>query len=158
MEIEFKKADITDAEILIEIYNSAFYSDFIKYGECPAYGRTKEQMEQSIREFPKFLIMCDTKPVGCISCKEMETGIYEVGCLCVIPEFQGKGIGTAAMQFAKSHFKDWKRFTLITPVDKKQNVRFYTEKCGFKIQSTEMDGNVKVVRFVLERRMTSHIA
>ena len=158
MEIEFREADITDAEILIEIYNSAFYSDFIKYGECPAYGRTKEQMEQSIREFPKFLIMCDTKPVGCISCKEMETGIYEVGCLCVIPEFQGKGIGTAAMQFAKSHFKDWKRFTLITPVDKEQNVRFYTEKCGFKIQSTEMDGNVKVVRFVLERRMTSHIA
>ena len=152
MEIEFKNADITDAETLIEIYNSAFYSDFIKYGECPAYGRTKEQMEQSIREFPKFLIMCDGRPVGCISCKAVETGLYEVGCLCVIPEFQGKGIGTAAMQFAKSHFKDWKRFTLITPVDKEQNVRFYTEKCGFKIQSTEMDGNVKVVRFVLERR------
>ena len=151
MEIEFKNADITDAEILIEIYNSAFYSDFIKYGECPAYGRTIEQMEQSIRDFPKFLIICDGKTVGCISCKEMETGLYEVGCLCVIPEFQGKGIGTAAMQFAKSHFKDWKRFTLITPVDKEQNVRFYTEKCGFKIQSTEMDGNVKVVRFVLER-------
>ena len=151
MEIEFKNADITDAEILIEIYNSAFYSDFIKYGECPAYGRTKEQMEQSIREFPKFLIMCDGRPVGCISCKAVETGLYEVGCLCVIPEFQGKGIGTAAMQFAKSHFKDWKRFTLITPVDKEQNVRFYTEKCGFKIQSMEMDGNVKVVRFVLER-------
>ena len=152
MEIEFKKADITDAELLIEIYNSAFYSDFIKYGECPAYGRTIEQMEQSIWDFPKFLIMCDGRPVGCISCKAVETGLYEVGCLCVIPEFQGKGIGTAAMQFAKSHFKDWKRFTLITPVDKEQNVRFYTEKCGFKIQSTEMDGNVKVVRFVLERR------
>lgn len=158
MEIEFKKADITDAELLIEIYNSVFYSDFIKYGECPAYGRTIEQMEQSIRDFPKFLIMCDGRPVGCISCKAVETGLYEVGCLCVIPEFQGKGIGTAAMQFAKSNFKDWKRFTLITPVDKEQNVRFYTKKCGFKIQSTEMDGNVKVVRFVLERRMTSHIA
>ena len=158
MEIEFREADKSDAEILIEIYNSGFYSDFIKYGECPAYGRTKEQMEQSIREFPKFLIMCDGRPVGCISCKAVETGLYEVGCLCVIPEFQGKGIGTTAMQFAKSHFKDWKRFTLITPVDKEQNVRFYTEKCGFKIQSTEMDGNVKVVRFVLERRVTSHIA
>ena len=158
MEIEFREAGITDAELLIEIYNSAFYSDFIKYGECPAYGRTIEQMEQSIRDFPKFLIMCDGRPVGCISCKAVETGLYEVGCLCVIPEFQGKGIGTAAMQFAKSNFKDWKRFTLITPVDKEQNVRFYTKKCGFKIQSTEMDGNVKVVRFVLERRMTSHIA
>ena len=37
MKIEYRKADIADAELLIEIYNSAFYSDYIKYGECPAY-------------------------------------------------------------------------------------------------------------------------
>ena len=28
--------------------DSAFYSDYIKYGECPAYGKTKEMMEKSI--------------------------------------------------------------------------------------------------------------
>lgn len=56
------------------------------------------------------------------------------------------------MAFAKSNYKDWKKFTLITPVDKEENVRFYTKKCGFKIAVTEMDGNVKVVRFVLERK------
>ena len=55
------------------------------------------------------------------------------------------------MAFAKSHYEDWKKFTLITPMDKEENVRFYTEKCGFKIAATEMDGSVKVVRFVLER-------
>ena len=38
MKIEYRKADIADAELLIDIYNSAFYSDYIKYGECPAYG------------------------------------------------------------------------------------------------------------------------
>ena len=36
-------------------------------------------------------------------------------------------------------------------VDKNENVKFYTEKCGFDIQSVEMDGNVKVYRFILER-------
>ena len=55
------------------------------------------------------------------------------------------------MEFAKAYYKDWKRFTLVTPVDKSENVRFYTEKCGFAIQSVEMDGNVKVYRFVFER-------
>jgi ribosomal protein S18 acetylase RimI-like enzyme len=69
----------------------------------------------------------------------------------VIPEFQGKGIGTSAMEFVKSCYPDWKRFTLITPVDKQENVRFYTEKCGFGIRSVEMDGHVQVVRLVLER-------
>ncbi|MEE3467471.1 MAG: GNAT family N-acetyltransferase [Eubacterium sp.] len=151
MEIEFRKAETTDADTLVKIYDASFYSDYIKYGECPAYGRTKETMEQSIIDFPKFLIICDSESVGCVSCKELEAGVYEVGCLCVIPEFQGRGIGTAAMEFAKSFYSDWKMFTLITPVDKSENVKFYTEKCGFDIRSEEMDGNVKVIRFVLER-------
>lgn len=150
MKTEFRKADISDAELLVEIYNSAFYSDYIKYGECPAYGRTKEMMESSIADYPKFVILLDNKPVGCVSCKKVEAGVYEVGCLCVIPEYQGKGIGTAAMGFVKSYYTDWKKLTLVTPVDKEENVRFYTEKCGFEIVSAEMDGNVKVVRFVLE--------
>ena len=33
MKIEYRKADIADAELLIDIYNSAFYSDYIKYSE-----------------------------------------------------------------------------------------------------------------------------
>ena len=151
MKIEFKEAVAADAVQLIEIYNSAFYKDFIRYGECPAYGRSLEEMRRSILEFPKFVILCDDEPVGCISCRALESGMYEIGCLCVKPEFQGKGIGTAAVAFAKSHYEDWKKFTLITPVDKEENVRFYTKKCGFKIAATEMDGSVKVVRFVLER-------
>ena len=94
MNIEYRKADISDAELLIDIYNSAFYSDYIKYGECPAYGKTKEMMERSIINYPKFIILFNNKPVGCVSYKQVETGIYEVGCLCVVPEYQGKGIGT----------------------------------------------------------------
>lgn len=30
------------------------------------------------------------------------------------------------------------------------DVRFYTEKCGFNIVSTERDGSVKLARFVIE--------
>ena len=151
MEIEFRKADIADAELLTDICNASFYNDYIRYGECPAYGRTKEVMEQSIIDYPKFLMVYNSRPVGCISCKEAGNGMYEIGCLCVIPEYQGKGIGTAAVEFVKSYYRDWKKLTLITPADKSENIRFYTEKCGFGVQSVEMDGHVKVVRFVLER-------
>ena len=151
MKIEYRKADIADAELLIDIYNSAFYSDYMKYGECPAYGKTKEMMEKSIINYPKFIILFHNKPVGCVSCKQVEAGIYEVGCLCVVPEYQGKGIGTQAIQFVTSYCKDWDKITLITPIDKQENVKFYTEKCGFNIVSTEMDRNVKVARFVLEK-------
>ncbi|MBQ6039466.1 MAG: GNAT family N-acetyltransferase [Oscillospiraceae bacterium] len=151
MNIEYRKADKEDAELLIDIYNSAFYRDFLKYGECPAYGQTKEMMEKSIINYPKFIILFNGEPVGCVSCKQIEAGVYAVGCLCIIPAYQGKGIGTQAIKFITSYYKDWDKFTLITPVDKTENVKFYTEKCGFDIVSTEMDGNVKVARFVLER-------
>ena len=127
MSIEFRKADLTDGELLIDIYNSSFYNDYIKYGECSAYGKTREMMMCSIIEYPKFLILYNGKTVGSVSCKELQKGIYEVGCLCVIPEFQGKGFGTSAMESVKSYYNDWKRFTLITQIDKSENVTFYTK-------------------------------
>lgn len=151
MKIEYRKADWADAELLIGIYNAAFYSDHIRYGECPAYGKTTEMMEKSIMDYPKFIILLDSKPVGCVSCKKVDAGVYEIGCLCVVPEHQGKGIGTHAMKFIASQHKDWEKLTLVTPMDKAENVKFYTEKCGFDIASIEMDGNVEVARFVLER-------
>ena len=43
------------------------------------------------------MISCDDEPVGCISCRALESGVYEIGCLCVRPELQGKGIGTVAV-------------------------------------------------------------
>ena len=152
MDIGFRKAEISDAELLIGIYDSSFYDDYVRYGECPAYGRTREMMEQSIIDYPKFVISCDGIPVGSISCKETESGVYGIGCLCVIPEYQRRGIGTSAVEYVKAYYSNWKKFTLVTPVDKGENVRFYTEKSGFMIGSIETDGNVAVYRFVLENK------
>ena len=151
MKIEYRQAVIEDAEVLIDIYNSAYYDDYLRYGYCPGYGITKERMEDSIRVFSKYIIMCDDMPVGCISSKQMETGVYEVANLCIIPEYQGKGIGTQAIQFLKTTLDDWKILTLVTPLDKKENVKFYAERCGFHIASTERDGSVELARLVNER-------
>ena len=151
MTIEFRKATLEDAELLVSIYNASFYSDYLRYGVCPGYGKTKEMMEESINKYPKHVILCDNKPVGCVSCKKLENGVYEIGSLCIIPEFQGKGIGTQAIQFIKTSYEDWKRLTLITPLDKREHVAFYTEKCGFTLALTSRDGDVELARFVLDR-------
>ena len=144
----YRKAEKSDAELLTVIYNSAFCDDYVRYGECPAYGRTIEQMENSIVSFPKEIVFCDNTPVGVISIEEKGEGIYYIGCLCVIPEYQGKGIGTQLFRHILSVYPDWKKFVLITPADKEENIRFYTEKCGFRVDGTSMDGNVKVLKFI----------
>ncbi len=151
MKIEYRQAVIEDAALLVNIYNASFYDDYVRFGTCPGYGQTKEMMEESISKCLKHIILCDNEPVGCVSCIDFGEGVYEVGCLCVIPEYQGKGIGTQAICFIKSFYEDWNRLTLVTPIDKKENVKFYTEKCGFRIESTERDGIVDLYRFVAER-------
>lgn len=153
MTIEYRKATLEDAGLLISIYNASFYSDHLRYGACPGYGKTKEMMEKSISKDPKYIILCDDGPVGCVSCKKLEHGVYEIGCLCVVPEYQHKGIGTQAIRFIKTLYEDWERFTLATPLDKRENIAFYTERCGFTIVSTETDGNVELARLVLEREL-----
>lgn len=35
MTIEYRQATLEDAELLINIYNASFYSDYLNYGECP---------------------------------------------------------------------------------------------------------------------------
>ena len=93
MTTDFRRATLEDAKLLIDIYNASYYDDYLRYGACPGYGKTEEMMEESIRKTPKYIILCDNEPVGCISCKQMEIGVYEIGNLCVVPAFQGKELG-----------------------------------------------------------------
>lgn len=151
MDLVFKRAEKADAEILIAIYNSAFYDDYIRYGECPAYGRTKENMEKSIENYPKLIAYDQHMAVGVISHQNKGDGKYYVGCLGVKKEYQGQGVGTSLMKRFMSECPDWKEITLVTPKDKEKNIRFYTERFDFKIIAEEIDGAVAVYRFRLKR-------
>lgn len=151
MVLTYREAIKSDANLMIDIYNSSFYDDYVRYGECPGYGKTKSQMEASILRFTKHIIMKNGIPVGVISFETKGNGQYYLGCLCIIPTYQGQGIGTQAFQYMLSICPDWKQITLVTPSDKEQNIKFYTERCGFSIAGREMDGNVEVTIFTMER-------
>ena len=152
MEVRYRQAKQEDADLLIDIYNKSFYADFLRYGECPAYGKTKAQMQKSIATFPKEIIICDNNPAGAMSVENRGNGEYYVGCLCVIPAYQHRGIGTQAIRHLLESHEDWMLLSLITPEDKEENIHFYTQKCGFSIAGTELDGSVRVARLVLERK------
>ena len=152
MMIGFQRAKTEDAALLVEIYNASFFSDYHRFGTCPGYGKTIEQMEESLRSSVKHIILCDNKPVGCVSCLQSRPREYEIGCLCVIPEYQGRGIGTQAIRFVQNYYLDWRRLTLVTPLYKPENIRFYTERCGFRIVGTKRDGNTELACFLMERQ------
>lgn len=147
----YKYADTSDADVLIEIYNSAFHDDFIRYSECPAYGRSREDMEQSIQDFPKIIAYEQDKAIGVISYKQEAPGKYYIGCLAVIKDMQGCGIGTQLMNHFMSEHPDWNELTLVTPKDNERNIKFYTGRFGFDIVGKEDDGKVTVLWFKLSR-------
>ena len=150
MKLNYAKADKKDADLLIRLYNESFYDDYVRYGECPAYGKSREEMEASIEKSSKRIILLEDEPVGVISVARKGAGEYYLGCLCVLPDYQGNGIGTQAFHHMLKDYHDLKRVTLVTPADKEENIKFYTEKCGFKIDYQEMNGAVLVAYFLLE--------
>lgn len=148
MDIKFIKAMSRDIKTLIDINNKSYKSDYIRYGQCPGYNVTKDQMSKALcdRNTQKYLIYKSKTAIGEISVKKIDDGVYYLGNLCVIPEYQRKGIGKSAIEFIMNEYKDFKKITLITPLDKIQNINFY-KKCGFKITGEEFNGKVKMARF-----------
>ena len=151
MDLEIKAATTEDAELLVDIYNKAFYEDYVKYGECPGYGKSVSDMEKSINETSKYIAYVGSVAVGAISVLKKDDSLYYLGALCVIPEYQRQGIGHKLFEFFKEQNKDWKKIELVTPADKEKNINFYTKKCGFNIDYEEMDGKVRIYHFSLNK-------
>ena len=143
--VSFIKAEDCDGEIFVEIQNKCFKEDYLRYGECPGYGRTLKSMIASMKKNIQYKIMLNDIPVGKVSAHE-EYDTCHLDCLCVIPQYENQGIGQKAVKFIESQFLNAKSWYLETPSDKKRNHYFYI-KCGYEITDEKMDGNVKVVIF-----------
>lgn len=146
MNLTIMRASESDVKRLIEVYDLSFYSDYVKYGECPGYHRTEENMLNSIQNYYVYKIIADDKIVGAISVQNEKEDFYYLGALCVIPEYANKGIGKKAMAFLDKEFPNAKHWALETPSDKAENHYFY-KKFGYKVTKEYMDGNVQISFF-----------
>ena len=149
MKIEFTKATIDDVDKLIDVQNQSFYADFVKYGECPGYNRSKESMTNNVLNKITYKIICNHQIVGDIIIRDNHDSTYFLGGLCVIPDYENKGIGQEAMKFIESQFPNATSWTLETPADKIKNHYFY-KKAGYTIVKEYMAGSVKIVLFKKE--------
>lgn len=126
-ELCFRLAEEKDVPLLTDLYDRAFLEDFQRYGQCPGYGRSQEQMRNSLRRVPKQILLFGGVPVGALSYERRDDGSVYLGCLCIVPEMQGRGLGTHAFAHMLEECPEVHRFELVTPADKVQNIAFIPE-------------------------------
>ena len=126
-ELCFRPAEEKDVPLLTDLYDRAFLEDFQRYGQCPGYGRSQEQMRDSLRRVPKQILLFGGVPVGVLSYERRDDGSVYLGCLCIVPEMQGRGLGTRAFAHMLEECPEVHRFELVTPADKVQNIAFIPE-------------------------------
>ena len=145
MKVILEKARVEDAELLIDIRNKSFYSDYLKYGECPGYNIALNHMKETILKCYCYKIIFDNKVVGNLSFTSEDNNSYYIGCLCVVPQYENKGIGKETIRLIEEKFSEAKIWSLETPKDKLKNIYFY-EKLGYKIVKEPQEGSVKLVK------------
>ncbi len=118
----------------------------MKYGECPGYNISKEHMTTSILNRISYKIICNNEVVGNISIRDNHDNTYYLGCLCVISDYENRGIGQKGIKFIESEFPNATVWTLRTPADKERNHYFY-KKMGYTIINECIEGYVKLVVF-----------
>ncbi|MGL5436976.1 MAG: GNAT family N-acetyltransferase [Lachnospiraceae bacterium] len=153
MRVEIMKAQPQDAKRLAEVFNDSFYSDYVKYGECPGYNKTEKSMLTGMKEYFVYKIIVNGIIVGAISVKEEANHHYYLGALCVIPEYANKGIGQQAMRYLDKEYPHAFHWALETPTDKMQNYYFYM-KLGYQVTKEYLDGSVPVSYF--ERQLQAY--
>lgn len=110
-------------------------------------------MRDSLRRVPKQILLFGGVPVGALSYERRDDGSVYLGCLCIVPETQGRGLGTRAFAHMLEECPEVHRFELVTPADKAQNIAFilYTRKCGCRITGYGQGDNVTVALLTLTR-------
>ncbi|WP_242948386.1 GNAT family N-acetyltransferase [Clostridium frigidicarnis] len=155
VKIEFARATVDDVDKLIDVQNQSFYVDYVKYGQCPGYNHSKESMTRIVLNRITYKIICNNQIVGNIIVRDNHDSTYYLGGICVIPDYENKGIGQEAIKFVESEFPSATIWTLETPADKKRNHYFY-KKVGYTILKEYMVGSVNIVLFEKKMNQTNN--
>lgn len=132
MNLVLQRAVEEDAQSIINARDQSFYDDYIRFGECPGYHKTPEEMQYTIQKADVYRILIDGEMVGDISVHQpSEDGSRWIGCLEVVPEHQNEGIGFKTLRAVFDRYPETKKWELETPVQNKRNCHFY-EKVGFR--------------------------
>lgn len=104
VKIEFTRATVDDVNKLIDLQNQSFYADYVKYGECPGYNHSKESMTNVVLNRITYKIICNNQIISGIIVIDNHDSTYHLGGICVIIDYENKGIDRKLLSLLKTNF------------------------------------------------------
>ncbi|WP_230397468.1 GNAT family N-acetyltransferase [Novisyntrophococcus fermenticellae] len=132
--VELVLATEKDAELLHQMKYEAFLPLYEKYHDDET-SPVKESMEKVIRYIQMensdyYLIKFQNEFVGGVRIVEKQEGVFSISPMFILPEYQNRGIGYAAIQKVIALYPKAITWRLATILQEKRDCHFY-EKCGF---------------------------
>lgn len=142
MTVTMERAQIEDVPKLIRVQDLSFREDYEKFGECPSYQETPENMADMITHAIVYKILTKDEIIGDIIIRKREEGHYYLRTLSVVPACQNHGVGKQAIAFIEQDLDDGEIWSLITPAGSLKNRHFYESlgyrKAGEKVYSDKL--------------------
>ena len=133
MEWDIARADIEDAEEILNLQKLAYQSEAVIYQDfsIPPLTQTTEEIAEEFETFTFLKALDDGhRIVGSVRAR-LDGDSCLIGRLIVHPECQRQGLGTALMNAIEARFPQAKRYELFTGAKSVGNLRLY-ERLGYR--------------------------
>ena len=139
--IKFEKALESDATKLVEIQKRAFLVDVDVCGEGPLGYNSENYQIQIMNSHIYNKILEGDLIIGGFYVRSLCNGLYEIVRLFIDTVYQGKGIGSKALDFIENMFDDLKILELEASGFRKDNHIFYENRGYIKIGEVKYSDN-----------------
>ena len=130
IEYNFRNITPEDYEYIYELKKNAYKEYVIMNWGAWDEEAQKEYFKNFINTYKDttYIIQTEGKDIGFYNDTMLDNGNYEIGNICIIPEYQGKGIGTKIL---KDVIEEHKEFNIEIQYFKQNPVGELYERLGF---------------------------
>ncbi len=143
--IKLRKYNNNDYTFVYEIKKNAYK----KYVEQCWGVYVEEEQQEYFKNFINqvkenaYIIQYDNKNIGFYNGKILKNGNYEIGNICIVPEYQGKGIGTKIL---KGILEKYSNTNIEIQYFKQNPVGILYERLGFE-KSGETNFHYQMIKY-----------
>lgn len=132
--LKIKQTSSDAAEIIHNLQKRSFDPLLEKYQDYdmnPAMESVEVIRQKIDREnTTAYIFQLDDEFVGWVRVTELEGMVYKISALCVVPEYQNRGIAQEALKQIESYYPNAEKWVLNTILQEEGNCHLY-EKLGY---------------------------